>query len=184
MPDADITVLLAAASNGDPQALDRLFPVVYDALRTMARKHLRNERPDHTLGPTALVHEAYLKLVDQLAVPWEGRTHFYGVATQAMRRILVDHARRRTAGKRGRQHQVTLDTDAPLSAPDPSAEILAVDEALAGLAKEDPRSARLVELRYFGGMTNEEAARILDISVATAKRDWTLARAWLQRALG
>jgi len=184
MPDSEVTLLLTAASRGEAGALDQLFPVVYEKLKALARKHLRTERPDHTLGATALVHEAFLKLVDQRSVTWEGQSHFYGIATQAMRRILVDHARRRTARKRGRQHQVTLETNAPLAASDPSEEIVAVDEALAGLAKEDPRSAKLVELRYFGGMTIEEAAKVIGVSTATAKRDWTLARAWLHRALG
>lgn len=184
MPEPDITGLLLAASKGEPEALDRVFPVVYEKLKTMARKHLRSERPDHTLGATALVHEAFLRLVDQRSVTWESQSHFYGIATQAMRRILVDHARRRTAGKRGRQHQVTLPTNAPIADVDRSEEIVGVDEALTRLAVEDPRSARLVELRYFGGMTIEEAAKLLGVSSATAKRDWVLARAWLQRALG
>lgn len=184
MADPDITGLLVAASRGETEAVDRVFPVVYEKLKAMARKHLRSERQDHTLGATALVHEAFLKLVDQRSVTWESQSHFYGIATQAMRRILVDHARRRTAGKRGRQHQVTLETNAPIAGQDPSEEIVAVDEALQRLAAEDPRAARLVELRYFGGMTIEESAKLLDISNATAKRDWVLARAWLQRALG
>lgn len=165
--------------------MDRLFPAVYGKLKVLARKHLRGERPEHTLGATGLVHEAYLKLVDQPAVTWESQAHFYGVATVAMRRILVDHARRRTAGKRQRDRQVTLDSDAGAPTGSGAAEeILAVDEALQSLAKSDPRSAKLVDLRYFGGLTIEEAARVLDISPATAKRDWALARAWLQRALG
>jgi len=184
MADQDVTELLAAASEGDPHALDLLYPVVYDKLKVLARKHLRDERPDHTLGATALVHEAFLKLVDVRSLSWESRAHFYGVASRAMRRILVDHARRRTAAKRGRQHQVTLDTDTPVSTPDPSDEIAAVDEALHRLAEADPRAAKLVELRYFGGMTIEQAAEVLEISPATAKRDWAMARAWLQRDLG
>lgn len=163
--------------------MDQLFPVVYGRLKVMARKHLRAERGDHTLSPTALVHEAFLRLVDQDGVSWESQSHFYGIATLAMRRILVDHARRRTAGKRSRQLQVTLDDASPVASADPSAEILAVDEALEALAAHDPRAAKLVTLRYFGGLTIEEAARVLGISPATAKRDWSLARAWLQRAL-
>ena len=184
MPDSDVTGLLAAASRGEPDAMDRLFPVVYGKLKVLARKHLRTERGDHTLSATALVHEAFLRMVDQDAVSWESQSHFFGVATLAMRRILVDHARRRSAGKRSRQLQVTLDTDTPVSSPDPSDEILAVDEALEALAVQDPRAAQLVTLRYFGGLSNEEAARVLAISPSTAKRDWVLARAWLQRALG
>lgn len=184
MPDSEITSLLIAASKGEPEALDRVFPAVYEKLKAMARGQLRGERADHTLGATALVHEAFLKLVDQRSVTWESQSHFYGVATQAMRRILVDHARRRTAAKRSRQHQVTLDTNTPLANDDRSEEIVAVDEALHHLAEEDPRAAQLVELRYFGGMTIEEAAKQLQVSNATAKRDWVLARAWLSRALG
>jgi RNA polymerase sigma factor (TIGR02999 family) len=184
MPEPDVTGLLAAASRGEPEALDQLYPVVYGKLKMLARKHLRGERGDHTLSATALVHEAFLRLVDQDGVNWESQSHFYGVATLAMRRILVDHARRRTAGKRQRHLQVTLDTDAPVASPDPSDEIVAVDEALTALALEDPRAAKLVTLRYFGGLTMEEAARVLEVSLATAKRDWTLARAWLHRALG
>ncbi|NOT09082.1 MAG: sigma-70 family RNA polymerase sigma factor [Gemmatimonadales bacterium] len=184
MPDSDVTELLAAASKGEPDALDRLLPVVYGKLKMLARSHLRGERADHTLGATALVHEAFLRLVDQRSITWESQSHFYGIATRAMRRILVDHARRRGAVKRSRQQQVTLDTGVQLSNSDPSDEIVAVDEALERLAREDPRSAKLVELRYFGGMTIEESAKMLNVSVATAKRDWALARAWLQRALG
>jgi len=182
MADPDVTDLLAAASQGDPHALDLLYPVVYEKLKVLARKHLRDERPDHTLGATALVHEAFLKL--DCSLSWESRVHFYGVASRAMRRILVDHARRRAAAKRGRQHQVTLDTNTPASNPDPSDEIAAVDEALERLAETDPRAAKLVELRYFGGLTIEQAAEVLEISTATAKRDWVMARAWLQRDLG
>jgi len=184
MPDHDVTGLLAAASRGETDAMDQLFPVVYGKLKLLARKHLRAERGDHTLSPTALVHEAFLRLVDQDGVSWESQSHFYGIATLAMRRILVDHARRRTAGKRSRQLQVTLDDASPIASADPSAEILAVDEALAELAGHDPRAARLVTLRYFGGLTIEEAAKVMAVSPATAKRDWILARAWLQRALG
>ena len=182
MTETDITGLLVAASRGEPDAMDQLFPAVYERLKVIARKHLRAEHPDHTLGATALVHEAFLRLVDQHSVTWESQAHFYGIASLAMRRILVDHARRRSAGKR-RRHDVALVADAPAPAPDPSEEILAVDEALTALAGEDPRAARLVTLRYFGGLTIEEAARVLEISPATAKRDWAFARAWLQRAL-
>lgn len=165
------------------------MPLVYDELRALAASQLRRERGEHTLGATALVHEAFFRLVDQRSVSWQGRAHFFGVAAQAMRRILVDHARRRTAGKRSRQHQVTLDTAAGMSLREAggdvsSEELLAVDEALERLAALDARHARLVELRYFAGFTIEESAELLGISTATAKRDWTLARAWLQRELG
>lgn len=149
----------------------------------MAGSYLRSERPDHTLTPTALVHEAFLRLVDQRSVSWQGRSHFFGIASQAMRRILVDYARRRTAGKRSRQLQVSLDSNPEVAAPSDSDELLAVDEALDRLIQNDPRAGKLVELRYFGGLTIEEAAEALEISPATAKRDWALARAWLHREL-
>jgi RNA polymerase sigma factor (TIGR02999 family) len=180
---AEITRLLGALASGDPEAMDRLLPFVYEELKVLAARYLRHERSDHTLTPTGLVHEAYLKLVDQRSVDWEGRSHFFGIAAQAMRRILVDHARRRIAKKRGRQHQVTLDTAADLPGPAPEEEVAAVDEALTRLAAIDPRQGRLVELRYFAGLSIEEAAEVLGVSPATVKRDWALARAWLQREL-
>ncbi len=180
---SDITRLLLDLSNGAPEAFDRLLPVVYGELKVLAGAQLRRERPDHTLSPTALVHEAFLRLVDQQAVSWEGRSHFFGIAARAMRQILVDHARRRTAKKRGRQHQVTLSTDPAIATPIPDDEILGVDEALSRLAEVDPRQAELVELRYFAGLSIEEAADVVGVSVATVKRDWVLARAFLQREL-
>jgi RNA polymerase sigma factor (TIGR02999 family) len=183
VPNSDVTRLLLAISGGEPDANERLYAVVYDELRRMAGGYLRRERADHTLSPTALVSEAYLKLIGHHSVSWEGRSHFFGVAAQAMRRILVDHARRRTAGKRSRHLVVTLEPDTPVATPTPPEEIVAVDEALQLLAEHDPRAARLVELRYFAGLTIEEAAPLLEISTATAKRDWMLARAWLQRHL-
>lgn len=184
MSEPDITALLRAASDGQPQAMEALFAAVYDRLRALARRHLRDERPDHTLGATGLVHEAFLKLIDTHSVTWQDQAHFFRVAAQAMRRILVDHARRRSAAKRGRAHEVSLPPDLPAPGANGYEEILAVDDALVRLTGEDPRAARLVELRYFGGMSVEECARVMDISTATAKRDWTFARAWLQQALG
>lgn len=180
---SDITRLLADLSDGRPGALERLMPLVYDELKALAQSQLRRERGEHTLGPTALVHEAYFRLVDQKSVSWQGRSHFFGVAAQAMRRILVDHARRRTAAKRNRQNQVTLESEAALAGNADSDEVLAVDEALERLVAVDPRQGRLVELRYFAGFSIEEAAELLEISPATAKRDWAFARAWLQREL-
>jgi RNA polymerase sigma-70 factor, ECF subfamily len=180
---SDITRLLIELAGGQPGAIDRLMPLVYDELKVLAASQLRRERDEHTLGPTALVHEAFLKLVDQRAVSWQGRSHFFGVAAQAMRRILVDHARRRTAAKRGRQHQVTLESDAMEASDARSGEVLAVDEALQRLSAIDPRQAQLVELRYFAGFSIEETAELLGISPATAKRDWAFARAWLQKEL-
>lgn len=159
------------------------MPLVYDELRGLAAGYLRRERRDHTLGATDLVNEAFLRLVNQHTVSWAGRSHFFGIAAQAMRRVLVDHARRRTAAKRSRQHQVTLDTAVELSGDTSSDEIVAVDEALGRLAAVDERQARLVELRYFAGLSIVEAAEVLGVSAATVKRDWALARAWLQREL-
>ena len=156
---------------------------IYEELKRLAAAQLRRERGEHTLGATALVHEAFLRLVDQRAVNWQGRAHFFGIAAQSMRRILVDHARRRSAHKRARDQQVTLDTAVPIAADNDSDEILAVHEALDRFALLDPRQAQLVEMRYFGGFTIEESADLLGISTATASRDWAMARAWLQREL-
>jgi RNA polymerase sigma-70 factor, ECF subfamily len=181
---SDVTQLLLALSSGQSGAMERLMPVVYAELKVLASSQLRRERDDHTLGPTALVHEAFLRLVDQRSVTWQSRSHFFGVAAQAMRRILVDHARRRSAGKRGRQHQVTLESGAAGPGDDDrSEEVLGVDEALERLARIDQRQARLVELRYFAGFSIEETAELLGVSPATAKRDWAFARAWLQKEL-
>ncbi len=181
--ESDVTTLLVALANGEPQAMDRLLPTIYEELKRLAAAQLRRERGEHTLGATALVHEAFLRLVDQRAVNWQGRAHFFGIAAQSMRRILVDHARRRSAHKRARDQQVTLDTAVPIAADNDSDEILAVHEALDRLALLDPRQAQLVEMRYFGGFTIEESADLLGISTATASRDWAMARAWLQREL-
>ena len=181
---SEITRLLHEASEGEPGAIDRLIPVVYGELRRLAASQLRRERTGHTLTPTALVHEAFFRIVDQRAVSWEGRTHFFGIAAQAMRRILVDHARKRSAQKRDSKMAVTLDSSVDIGAPAQSEEIVAIDEALTRLALIDERQARLVELRYFVGLSIEETGDVLGISAATVKRDWTLARAWLQRELG
>ena len=174
---SDVTRLLVELSSGRTGAMERLMPLVYDELRVLAASQLRRERDEHSLGPTALVHEAFFRLVDQRTVSWQGRSHFFGVAAQAMRRILVDHARRRSAAKRGRQHQVTLESNAMEANDERSDEVIAVDEALGRLAAIDERQARLVELRYFAGFTIDEAAELLEISPATAKRDWAFARA-------
>ncbi len=180
---SDVTRLLVELSSGQLGAIDRLIPLVYDELKVLAASQLRRERGEHTLGPTALVHEAFFRLVDQRNVSWQGRSHFFGVAAQAMRRILVDHARRRSAGKRGQQHQVTLESDAAAASDGASEEVLAVDEALGRLAVIDPRQARLVELRYFAGFSIEETAELMELSPATVKREWAFARAWLQKEL-
>lgn len=159
------------------------MPLVYDELRALAAGQLRRERDGHTLSPTALVHEAFFRLADQRAVDWKGRSHFFGIAAQAMRRVLVDHARRRQADKRSRQHQVTLESEVAGTDDSSLDEVLAVDTALEKLAVQDPRQAELVTLRYFAGFSIEETADLLGVSPATAKRDWAFARAWLQREL-
>ena len=179
----DITQALADLTAGDPEALDRLLPVVYEQLRDIARREMRRERPDHTLDATALVHEAYLKLVELERINWESRAHFFGAAARAMRRILISYARMKKAEKRGAgAEHVSLD-DAIVLARDRPDRLLALDEALERLAERDERQARVVECRYFAGMSVEETGTALGISPATVKRDWTLARAWLNREL-
>ena len=188
--DADVTALLIGWSEGDRSALEALLPVVYAELRRQARRALRREGIGHTLQPTALVHEAYLRLVDQRAIQWQGRTHFFRVAARCMRQVLVDAARTRLAAKRGRgAHPVTLADarDVVASTSDAGAEsgldVLALDEALGRLAALDPDQARLVELRYFAGLTLDETAAALGISAATVSREWAVARRWLRREL-
>jgi RNA polymerase sigma factor (TIGR02999 family) len=179
-PGPDVTGLLVAVSQGDPAARARLIEAVYDELRRLARGYLRRERPDHSLPPTALVHEAYMKLVDQPRVQWRNRTQFFAIAAHLMRRILVDHARAHHAAKRRAGARVPLDDADARSAP-PNLDLLALDSALDGLAGQYPRQAQLVELRFFGGLTVEEIAAVLDVSAITVKRDWALAKAWLYR---
>jgi RNA polymerase sigma factor (TIGR02999 family) len=177
----DVTELLLASQSGSQDAMDRLVPLVYDELKVLAAAYLRSERPDHSLQTTGLVHEAYMKLVNAQRTNWESRAHFFGIAAQAMRRILVDHARRRRA--RGGGGHVSLDDHLPgVEASD--ADVLAVDEALERLALLDARQARIVELRYFAGLTIEQTAETVGISPATVKREWTSAKAWLMRELG
>jgi RNA polymerase sigma factor (TIGR02999 family) len=180
----DITALLDDWNRGDPRALDQLLPVVYAELRTIAKRQLRRERIGHTLQPTALVHEAYLRLIDQRRVNWRDRLHFYGVAAQVMRRVLVDSARRRNANKRGEGvRTVSIDGVAETAGPD-QIPVLALDCALARLEGFDSSLARIVELRAFGGLSVEEAATVLKVSPSTAKREWRTAKAWLTRELG
>ncbi|HEY0462381.1 MAG TPA: sigma-70 family RNA polymerase sigma factor [Pyrinomonadaceae bacterium] len=180
MPNQEnITQLLIELSSGNESSVNDLLPLVYDELKKMASNYLRRERRDHTLQPTALVHEAYLKLIDQTRVNWQNRAHFFGVSAQLMRRILVDHAREYKAEKRfGGLEKLQLDENID-KAFELGGEIVALDEALESLAEIDPPMAKLVELRYFGGLTFEEAAEVLGVSVITAKRHWKLARAWL-----
>jgi RNA polymerase sigma factor (TIGR02999 family) len=180
----DLTALLGEWSRGNSNALNRLVPLVYAELRRIATRQLRRERVGHTLQPTAVVHEAYLRLVDQRHVDWQNRAHFFGVAAQVMRRILVDHARRRSASKRGEGVRcVSIDAAKDVQASN-EIPILALDSALDRLEKVDADLARIVELRAFGGMTIEEAAHLLKVSPSTAKRDWRTAKAWLTRELG
>jgi len=180
----EVTRLLAEARLGRSDALHRLMPLVYRELRRIAGHQMRAERPGHTLQPTALVHEAFLRLVDQNHDNWQNRTQFFGVAAQLMRRLLVDHARRRRAAKRG--IPVTLSERIYQRAPgtDQTEEILAVDEMLARLAELDPRQARVVELRYFGGLSVEETAEALGIATRTVKLDWAMAKGWMKSQLG
>ncbi|HEY6065720.1 MAG TPA: sigma-70 family RNA polymerase sigma factor [Thermoanaerobaculia bacterium] len=178
----DVTALLKDWSGGDQLALERLMPLVYGELRKLAGGYMRGERPDHTLQPTALVHEAYVRLVDQRAVDWHNRAHFFGIAAQMMRRVLVDHARRRQAAKRdGAVYRISVGDDLADAGRDP--ELLDLDQAMEALSKLDPRQARIVELRFFGGLSVEEAAEVMGISPATVKREWQTARAWLAREI-
>jgi len=181
--DADVTALLVRLSNGGQAVLDDLLPAVYDELRRLAHRKLRGERDDLTLRTTELVHEAYLKLVDHHDVDWQDRQHFFAVAARAMRQVLVEHARRRRADKRGGGAPIQpLDQVTP-STPRPPAAVLAVDQALDRLAELDERQVRVVECRFFGGYTIEETADVLDVSHSTVERDWRTAKAWLRREL-
>jgi len=182
MPQEDVTELLQEWNRGHREALDRLMPIVTAELRKVARAHLRRERNDHTLQPTALVNEAYLKMVNWDRVNWRDRAHFFAVAARVMRRILVDHARARHAAKRGGCRVVPLSEFAePAATRD--VDLVALDEALHELAGLDERQARLVELRFFAGLTIDETAEVLKVGAATVSRDWTTARAWLFRRL-
>jgi len=185
--DPPITELLRDWRLGSQQALDRLMPVVYRALRMIASRHLAHERRDSTLATTALVHEAYVRLVDQREVDWQNRAHFFAIAARVMRRIVVDEARRRRRAKRGRGAvPLDLESVAELSHADggvPLPDVLALDRALAALEAMDPQQGRIVELKFFGGLTVEEIAAVMNTSTRTVKRDWAVARAWLYRAL-
>jgi len=179
----DVTRLLKAWSDGDQAALSELMPTVYAEIRKLARSYLRRERSDHTLQATALVHEAYMRLVDQRAVKWQNRAHFFGIAAQIMRRILVDHARMQKADKRGSgESPIVLDESLDVAAGN-RLDFVALDDALKALAELDPRQARIVELRFFGGLSIEETAEVTQLSPATIKREWAAARTWLRREL-
>ncbi len=179
----EITDLLARARRGNARAIDRLLPVVYAELRSLAARYLRNERSYHTLQPTALVHEAYLRLVGAENLECDSRDHFYRVAAQAMRRVLVDHARKHRAAKRAGRWQKASLRDADELTLSLDVDLLALDEALTALAAFDARKSRIVELRFFAGLTTEETARVLGVTTRTIERDWRLARAWLYREL-
>src|SRR5438132_1104832 len=181
---SELTRILAAIEQGDPQAAEQLLPLVYDELRTLAARRLARENPGQTLQATALVHEAYVRLVDVEKVqPWNSRGHFFAAAAEAMRRILVESARRKNRLKHGREHQrVDLESGCLVSAA-PSLDLLALDEALSRLAETEPAKAELVKLRFFAGLTMPEAAAALDISLATAERSWTFAKSWLYAEL-
>jgi RNA polymerase sigma factor (TIGR02999 family) len=178
-PPADVTSLLNQMAEGDQAAAQKLYALLYNELRGIAARYLRRERANHTLEPTALVHEAYLKFSSQRITTWQNRAQFFALASQAMRRILVDYARARARLKRGGEQQKLSLISAPLAFPNPTEELLGVDEALSQLEEFDPQQGRIVELRYFGGLTVEETAKVLAVSSKTVQREWSIAKAWL-----
>ena len=179
-PQHEVTRLLLRLTEGESTALEDLLPLVYAELRRLAASYLRRERVGHTLQPTALVHEAYLRLIDQTQVRWQNRAHFFGVAAQMMRRILVDYARSQQAEKRGGEFQkISLDERIDVSGQDSDLDLVALDDALNRLAEIDPQKSKIVEMRFFGGLSVEETAEVLGVSVPTVKRHWRLAKAWL-----
>ncbi|SRR6266480_2751141 len=180
---ADVTALLSELTRGNHDAAEKLVPLVYQELKRLARFYMRRERPDHTLQTTALVHEAYLRLVGQQAAKWQSRAHFFGIAAMLMRRILIDHARGRLREKRGGVKEVLPLDGALVFSPERSAELVRLDEALERLATIDPRQSRIVELRFFGGLSVQQTSAILGVSPKTVKRDWAVAKAWLHGEL-
>ena len=182
-PPGDVTRLLQAWADGNQQALDELFPLVYAEIHRVARNSLRREVPGHRLQTTELVNEAYVRLAKQKRVRWQNRSHFLGIAAQVMRRILVDQARRRQADKRGSGLPVVSIDATPIAAPETPVDVAALDDALRRLTGLDPRQGQLVELRFFGGLTVEETAEVMQISARTVKREWRSARAWLRREM-
>ena len=179
-----VTQLLRDWSDGNRQALDQLIPLVHDELRRQAARYLRRERPGHTLQTSALINEAYIRLVDQREVRWQNRAHFFGIAAQMMRRILVEHARARHRLKRGGSMVALPLDEARAAAEEQGVDVVAIDQALTRLSAIDPQQGRIVELRYFSGLSIEETAEVIGISPATVKRDWRMAKAWLRRELG
>ena len=183
LPPQEVTQLLVDWGNGNQAALDRLMPVVYTELRQLAHRYMRRERPGHTMQTTALIHEAYLRLVDQNQVRWQHQAHFFGIAARLMRQILIEHARSRTRAKRGGGvGTISLD-EAAIVSQARATELLALDDALERLATMDPRKSQVVELRFFGGLSVEEAAQVLNIAPNTVLRDWRMAKAWLRREI-
>ncbi len=178
-PEADVTDLLAEVAKGNQAAEEKLVPLIYDQLKELARRYMRRERGDHTLQTTALVHEAYLKLVRQRSPHWQGRAHFFGIAAQLMRRILIDHARQHLRQKRAGSRVVLPLSEVLAFSPKYSEDLMKLDEALDRLSKLDSRQSRIVELRFFGGLTVEETSKFLGISPITVKRDWAVAKVWL-----
>jgi RNA polymerase sigma factor (TIGR02999 family) len=175
----DLTLLLIELTKGNKEAESKLIPLVYDELHRLARRHMRRERTDHTLQATALVNEAYLKLVGQRSVHWQSRAHFFAIAAQTMRRILIDHARGHVREKRGGGQKMFSLDEALVFSPEQSLEFLRLDQSLHRLAELDPRQSKIVELRFFAGLTVEETAEVLQVSPKTVKRDWSIAKAWL-----
>ena len=178
----DVSAILRAWSDGDQRALDRLTPIVYNELRRLARRYMRQERPGHSLQTTALVNEAYMRLVDYKRMQWQNRAHFFAVSAQLMRRILVDHARRRNLKRGGGVPHVSLE-DAAVVGSETAADLVALDDAMNGLAQLDPRKVQVVEMRFFGGLSVDETAAVLKVSPVTVMRDWSSAKAWLYREL-
>ncbi len=180
---SNVTQLLHDWSNGDQEVLDKLIPIVYAELRRQAARYLRRERPGHTLQTTALIHEAYIRLIDQRNVRWQNRAHFFAIAAQLMRRILVDHARSRQAAKRGGSDIKLPLEEAIIASEGREVDLVALDEALERLAAIDQQQSRVVELRFFSGLSVEETAEVLEVSPRTVKRDWNVAKAWLRREI-
>lgn len=181
---SEITRMLIELTDGNQEVVNQILPHIYDELRRLAGSYLRKERSDHTLQPTALVHEAYMKLIDQRQVKWQNRAHFFGIAAQVMRRILMDHARKHLANKRGGDAEILpIEEEILVVSHDRSAELVALDDALQHLAEIDPSKARVVELRYFGGLSIEETAEVMGVSVPTINRHWRMAKAWLYSEL-
>jgi RNA polymerase sigma-70 factor, ECF subfamily len=181
-PVEEVSALLRAWSGGDPRALARLTPIVYDELHRLARRYMKRERPGHSLQTTALVNEAYTRLVDYKRMQWQDRAHFFAVSAQLMRRILVEHARRRNLKRGGGVQHVSLD-EATIVGDDGDMDLVALDDAMNTLARLDPRKVQVVEMRFFGGLSVEETAEVLKVSSVTVKRDWRAARTWLYREL-